>query len=70
MSEDETLIQEKCKENNVEVAIGFYKQITAESTAFRTLYRWAMDGESGENIKQQLIGMGGLLYELANTDGI
>ena len=67
MSEGKTLIQERCKGNNVEVPIDFYKQAMASNIAFRTLYRWAMDGESAENIKQQLIGMGSLIYELADS---
>ena len=82
MSEDRTFIayqdgaqindkdrdKDRCeKSNNVQVPVDFYKQVMAGDIAFHTLYRWAMDGESAENIKQQLIGMGGLICELVGT---
>ena len=65
---DKTLTRDRYEGvENVSVPVDYYKQMMSESMAFRMLYGWAVDGESAENIKQQLIGTGGLIQELCGS---
>ena len=65
---NKTLIRDRYEGvESIPVPIDYHKQMMSESMDFRMLYRWAVDGESAENIKQQLIGTGGLIQELCGS---